>query len=91
MSTKTQGPPLYPPPPPPDLEQHGRAAFELYSRVRQGAAVDGSRIPAWPDLNQEIRDAWCWAAAAVLNQAATLDGRVPPYPPPPPPDLEQDR
>ena len=36
----------------------GRLAYESYSRDRDGKAHDGSPIPGWNDVREEIRHAW---------------------------------
>lgn len=89
ITDPTGRPPPYPPPPPPDLVSLGRSAFERYSELRRGAAVDGRPIPGWDDVDPGVRNAWGWAVGAALNDAAALAGRPPPYPPPPPPELKE--
>lgn len=68
---ENDGPPPHPPPPPPDLkglrERLGRLAFEAYNASRGGKAHDGSPIPGWENVREEIREAWRVAAVAVAE------------------------
>lgn len=45
----------------------GEIAFNVYARAGEspGIAFDGRPIPAWRDLDADVRDAWCCFAAAI--------------------------
>jgi hypothetical protein len=75
MSDIQREPPPLIPPPPPDLkaarEHLGRVAYAAYSEHRGGRAHDGSPIPGWDAMREEIREGWRVAAWAVRAELAT--------------------
>jgi hypothetical protein len=42
-------------------------AYEAYNRDRGGVAYDGSPIPSWGAVREDIRHAWIVAAKAVYD------------------------
>lgn len=43
-------------------------AFEAYREYRGGIAFDGSEIPQWHEVNEEVRAGWEHALSAVANK-----------------------
>jgi hypothetical protein len=47
----------------------GRKAFETYAKQSSGRSlVSGELLPAWAELPEAIRDAWCAAALEIAKQ-----------------------
>jgi hypothetical protein len=44
-----------------------RKAYEAYGRVTGGKNYQGLPMPAWPDLPEQIQEAWDAAAGAVVD------------------------
>jgi hypothetical protein len=52
-------------------QQLGQTAYEAYRDQADGRSlVSGEPLPAWPQLNDDIREAWQAAALAVVALAA---------------------
>ena len=47
----------------------GQVAYEHYVDARHGLAYDGTRIPAWNEVDAEIREAWAAASLRVARMA----------------------
>ena len=40
-------------------------AYEAYCDLRNWKAYDGTHLPQWPDVRQDIKDGWIASATAV--------------------------
>lgn len=51
------------------MKSYGQIAYDAYLKYSDGKSlVSGVTLPAWPDLDSKIRDAWLAAAQAVTEQ-----------------------
>lgn len=50
----------------------GRAAFEAYTKHRRGIAADGSKIPDWKDIPEDMKNSWQKGAEAVITAHGNL-------------------
>lgn len=49
------------------VNKYGQMAFESYSEVQEWKTFDGRPIPQWESLSHKIKNAWCVAAAVVIE------------------------
>lgn len=57
------------------LYQLAQAQFERYSQIRANTAVNGDPIPAWADLDYDIKRAWALSLAPAFS-IALQQGRL---------------
>ena len=60
----------------PSIVAYARRAFDAYNNAgaNPGKTFDGRPVPAWENLNDDVREKWCAAVAAVFE---TTVGFVP--------------
>ncbi|HND53209.1 MAG TPA: hypothetical protein PLV92_12455 [Pirellulaceae bacterium] len=53
----------------PSTVVHARRAFDAYNAAgaNPGKTFDGRPVPAWEHLNDDVREKWCAAVAAVFD------------------------
>lgn len=55
------------------MKSYGQTAYDAYLKFSDGRSlVSGAELPAWPDLDSKIRDAWGKAGEAVAEQYESL-------------------
>lgn len=50
-----------------EVNKYGQMAFESYAEVQEWKTFDGRPIPQWESLTPKIKNAWCVAAAVVIE------------------------
>ena len=50
-----------------EFEYYGRVAFEAQRLYLNGMDSDGSAMPEWDDLSDEIQQSWVAAGKAAVN------------------------